>query len=60
MTFTQNTDCSDELLFERESLERTIRLVEKNRIIEHRIADYIGTWDISEPSRGYFEVFGAL
>ncbi len=57
MTLTENADSDPKLLFEREGLERSIRLVEQGRVTEHGKPDYVGVWDIPEPSKGYFEVF---
>ncbi len=46
------------LLAERKGLERSIRLLEGGRLVEgDRCPDYVGTWDISRPFMGYFEVF---
>jgi len=57
MIFTENADVDPDLLFEREGLERAIRLFEKGKITEHGEPAYVGVWNIPEPSNGYFEVF---
>ncbi len=55
--FTRNAVPDPKLVFERESLERTLRLIEQGRIILDRVPDYIGIWDVYFPSKGYFEMF---
>ncbi|MBU0760700.1 MAG: hypothetical protein KJ600_00815 [Nanoarchaeota archaeon] len=57
MTFTQNATCNPELTFEREGLERALRLMDTGRIVHGRTPDYVGVWDWVFPSKGYFEVF---
>ena len=42
-------------LYERNSLERALRFIESGRISDNE-PDYVGTWDILFPSKGYFEV----
>lgn len=44
------------LVFERKSLERALRLKETGSIAG-KAPDYVGTWDVCFPSRGYFELF---
>ncbi len=42
--------------FERQSLERTIRVLEKKRLTDKE-PTFVGTWDVNNPSKGYFELF---
>ena len=42
--------------FIRESLEREIKLLDSGRFFD-REPRYIGTWDVHDPIRGYFEMF---
>ena len=46
-----------ELVYERTCVERTVRVAEGKRLSD-KVPDWIGTWDVMEPSRGYFEMFG--
>ncbi len=55
--FARKSVSHPRIVFERESLERAIRLIEQGRIILDRTPDYVGIWDICFPSKGYFEMF---
>lgn len=55
--FTRKAAPHPKVVFERESLERAIRLIGQGRIILDRTPDYVGIWDIHFPSKGYFEMF---
>lgn len=57
MIFTENAGTSPDMVFEREILERSLRLISSGRIVESGTPDYVGTWDYETPSKGYFEVF---
>ncbi len=54
--FVRNAEPDKNIIYQRKSLERAIRLMEQGRIAEGT-PDYIGTWCDYEPSQGYFEVF---
>lgn len=54
--FLRNAVPNPELVFEKESLERTIRFLHDGRITD-RTPDYVGIWDLAEPMKGYFELF---
>ena len=47
---------SKNILFERELLERALRLREQGRV-GGGTPDYVGIWNYFEPYKGYFEVF---
>lgn len=44
-------------LINREMLERAYRLITEGRVIADKTPDYVGTWDLRFPLRGYFEVY---
>src|SRR3989344_2197239 len=46
-----------ERVFSRIGLERSIRLIEKGKLIEKGEPFCVGTWSIIEPAKGYFEVY---
>ena len=54
--FVRNPEPGSQILHERQSLERAIRLMEQGRIVDPK-PDYVGTWSECEPSQGYFELF---
>ncbi|MDO8660363.1 MAG: hypothetical protein Q7K43_00600, partial [Candidatus Woesearchaeota archaeon] len=54
--FVRNAEPDSQILLERQSLERAIKLMEQGRIVDAK-PDYVGTWSHCEPSRGYFELF---
>ncbi|MFH1585484.1 MAG: hypothetical protein ABIB79_01820 [archaeon] len=57
MKFTENANLDPSLLFNRESLEVSLRIIKEGRVVNSRIPDYVGVWDYVEPSEGYFEMF---
>lgn len=54
--FVNNANPDLRRVFNRNSLERSIRLLETGRFSDRK-PDLVGTWDISNPSQGYFEMF---
>src|SRR3989338_1989232 len=56
IVFVRNAHPNQNILFERESLERAIRLMDYGRVVDGT-PDYVGTWSLYEPSKGYFEMF---
>lgn len=55
-TFVNNAKPDLKTVFNRNSLERSIRLLETGGFSDRK-PDLVGTWDISNPSQGYFEMF---
>ncbi len=55
--FRKNPIPSPKIVFAREGLERSIRLYETGKISNGSIPDYVGTWKLTHPSQGFFEVF---
>ncbi len=45
-----------ETAYERESLMRMLKVIGGKRISD-KTPDFIGTWDVLQPSRGYYEMF---
>ncbi len=54
--FVKDAQPNLRVAFIRTGLERSIRLLGTGRLSDRK-PDFIGTWDISNPSRGYFEMF---
>lgn len=54
--FNKNSKFNAQISFERRNLERGLKLLEDGRLSD-RAPDFIGTWDIHNPLRGYFEMF---
>jgi len=54
--FTKNPQINFRNAYNRISLERIIRLLEGGRLTDKK-PDLVGTWDVSNPIKGYFEVF---
>lgn len=55
--FFPEAEPNPQVAYDRESLERSLRLLETGRVVADRTPDYIGTWSRAEPSEGYFEMF---
>lgn len=56
MIFTKEGKLDFRLNFERNNLERQITLIENGRLDERK-PDFVGTWDVHVPAKGYFEMF---
>ncbi|MDO8460210.1 MAG: hypothetical protein Q7S74_03820 [Nanoarchaeota archaeon] len=54
--FVNNLTPDPKRVFERQCLERTVKLIETGRISD-REPRFIGTWNIHSPYNGYFEIF---
>ena len=44
------------MAYESESLARMLKVLQEGRVTDAS-PDFVGTWDVSNPSRGYFELF---
>ena len=54
--FTKDDKPDLESAFERVCLERTCKAIETGRLT-NKVPDMVGTWDVHDPYRGYFELF---
>ncbi len=54
--FTKNANPNLRMAFVRNSLGRAIQLMETGRL-DDRTPDLVGTWNIDNPMKGYFEMF---
>ena len=54
--FLQHDISPPEVAYERDSLNRNLRVAQGKRISDKK-PDYIGTWDVVDPLEGYFELF---
>ena len=57
MIFTENTEPIQETIAETDSLERLLLLYETGRLFSDKKPDYVGTFNSTHPSEGYFELF---
>jgi len=55
--FTADARPNPTMVFERESLERALRLIRQGRIVTGKVPDFVGTWNLNNPHEGYFELF---
>lgn len=55
--FVEGAVPDPERVFSRIGLERSIRLVEDGRIMKDGEPQFVGTWSVIEPAKGYFEVY---
>ena len=45
------------IVYDREGLQRSANLMLTGNIVQDRTPSYVGVWDVSDPSEGYFEMF---
>ena len=57
MIFTENAEPISETIAKINSLERLLLLQETGRFIPDKKPDYVGTFNTTHPSEGYFELF---
>jgi hypothetical protein len=55
--FFENKTSEGPAVFDFEAGKRKVRLLKKEGIVIGRAPDYVGTWNWTEPSKGYFELF---
>ena len=57
MIFTENAGTIQEIIAEINNLERLLLLQETGRLVQDKKPDYVGTFNLNHPSKGYFELF---
>jgi hypothetical protein len=57
LLFNENPSLDLRLIADHLCLERKINLIETGRISKNGTPDYVGVWNITHPSQGYFELF---
>lgn len=57
MKFTQDATPDPRQAYDRESIARSIRLLEKGRVTTRDDPQYVGIWSTLNPFEGYFEMF---
>jgi len=56
LKFTEDATPDPTLVYDFASLGKALSLLERGTFSD-KMPDWVGTWDVFEPSRGYFEVF---
>ncbi|MBR9676647.1 hypothetical protein GOV04_00710 [Candidatus Woesearchaeota archaeon] len=57
LQFFENRTLDSNILSDITNLERAVTFLENDRLVLAKEPDFVGTWDVSTPSKGYFELF---